>query len=120
DEQIKLLIGRGAVIGGMLDCWAMDIRFIDTVSDPWQLNIRLENLVDHWDHICQIAGNSDHIAIGSDLDGIFGTEQAPWDMNSIADLQKYQSILLKRGYKEEDVENIFHNNWLRFLRKAWG
>jgi membrane dipeptidase len=120
DEQIKLLISRGAVIGGMLDCWAMDIRFIDTVSDPWQLNIKLENLIDHWDHICQIAGNSDHIAIGSDLDGIFGTEQAPWDMNSIADLQKYQSILLKRGYNQEDVENIFHNNWLRFLRKAWG
>lgn len=119
DEQIKLLISRDAVIGGMLDCWAMDIRFIDTVSDPWQLNIKLENLVDHWDHICQIAGNSDHIAIGSDLDGIFGTEQAPWDMNSIADLQKYQSILLKRGYKQEDVENIFHNNWLRFLRRAW-
>lgn len=119
DEQIKLLIERNAVIGGMLDCWAMDIRFIDTVSDPWQLNIRLENLVDHWDHICQIAGNSNHIAIGSDLDGIFGTEQSPWDLNSIADLQKYQSILLKRGYKQEDVENIFHKNWLRFLRKAW-
>ncbi|HEY8661854.1 MAG TPA: membrane dipeptidase [Hanamia sp.] len=119
DEQIKLLIERGAVIGGMLDCWAMDIRFIDTVSDPWQLNIRLENLVDHWDHICQIAGNSLHIAIGSDLDGIFGTEQAPWDMNSIADLQKYQNILLKRGYSDKDIENIFSQNWLRFIRKAW-
>jgi len=119
DGQIKLLIERDAVIGGMLDCWAMDIRFIDTVSDPWQLNIKLENLVDHWDHICQLAGNSNHIAIGSDLDGIFGTEQSPWDLNSIADLQKYQSILVKRGYKQEDVENIFHRNWLRFLRKAW-
>src|SRR5690606_8685106 len=61
DEQIKKLIGRGAVIGGMLDCWAMDIRFIDTVSDPWQLDIRLEHLVDHWDHICQLAGNANHI-----------------------------------------------------------
>ncbi len=119
DEQIKLLIERGAVIGGMLDCWAMDIRFIDTISDPWQLNIKLENLVDHWDHICQIAGNSLHIAIGSDLDGIFGTEQSPWDMNSIADLQKYQDILSKRGYKQQDIENIFSKNWLRFLRKAW-
>ncbi len=119
DEQIRLLIERGAVIGGMLDCWAMDIRFIDTVSDPWQLDIRLENLVDHWDHICQIAGNSLHIAIGSDLDGIFGTEQCPWDMNSIADLQKYEDILSKRGYKQKDIENIFSKNWLRFLRKAW-
>ncbi|MEQ9439801.1 MAG: membrane dipeptidase [Cyclobacteriaceae bacterium] len=119
DEQIKLLIERGAVIGGMLDCWAMDIRFIDTVSDPWQLNVRLENLVDHWDHICQIAGNSQHVAIGSDLDGIFGTEQSPWDMNSIADLQKYQDILTRRGYTPQDIENIFHANWLRFLRNAW-
>lgn len=119
DHQIKRLIERGAVIGGMLDCWAMDLRFIDMVSDPWQLNIRLEQLVDHWDHICQLAGNSNHIAIGSDLDGIFGTEQAPWDMNSIADLQKYEDILRKRGYQESDIDNIFSMNWLRFLRKNW-
>lgn len=119
DEQIKRLIDRGAVIGGMLDCWAMDIRFIDTVSDPWQLNIRLENLIDHWDHICQIVGNSEHIAIGSDLDGIFGTEQSPWDMNSVADLQKYEYLLAERGYSNDDIDNIFHKNWLRFLRKAW-
>lgn len=119
DDQIRRLIERGAVIGGMLDCWAMDDRFIDTVSDPWQLNIRMENLVDHWDHICQIAGNSRHIAIGSDLDGIFGTEQSPWDLNSIADLQKYQAILSRRGYSQEDIENVFCKNWIRFLQKAW-
>jgi membrane dipeptidase len=119
DDQIKRLIERNAVIGGMLDCWALDIRFIDTVSDPWQLDIRLEHLVDHWDHICQIAGNSLHVAIGSDLDGIFGTEQSPWDMNSIADLQKLDVILQRRGYREEDIENIFSKNWLRFLRREW-
>lgn len=119
DEQIKRLIGRGAVIGGMLDCWAMDIRFIDMVSDPWQLDIRLANLIDHWDHICQIAGNSRHVAIGSDLDGIFGTEQSPWDLNSIADLQKFESMLADRGYKDEDIDNILNQNWLRFLRNAW-
>lgn len=120
DDQIKRLIKRKAVIGGMLDCWAMDIRFIDTVSDPWQLDIRLENLVDHWDHICQIAGNSLHVAIGSDLDGIFGTEQSPWDLNSIADLQKLHAILLRRGYTLDDIKNIFSANWLRFLQNAWG
>lgn len=119
DEQIKMLINRGAVIGGMLDCWAMDIRFIDTVSDPWQLDIKLEGLVDHWDHICQIAGNANHIGIGSDLDGIFGTEQSPWDMDSIADLQKFEYILQNRGYSEQDIDNIFHANWLGFLRKNW-
>lgn len=119
DDQIRRLIERGAVIGGMLDCWAMDIRFIDAVSDPWQLDIRLANLIDHWDHICQLAGNSHHIGIGSDLDGIFGTEQSPWDMNSIADLQKYDSLLKNRGYSDDDVDNIFHKNWLRFIKNAW-
>lgn len=118
DVQIKQLVDRDAVIGGMLDCWAMDIRFIDTISDPWQLDIRLEMLIDHWDHICQIAGNSEHIGIGSDLDGIFGTEQSPWDMDSIADLQKFEYLLSKRGYNEEDIDNIFHGNWLRFLRRV--
>lgn len=116
DEQIKKLITRGAVIGGMLDCWAMDIRFIDTVSDPWQLDIKLKDLVDHWDHICQLAGNAKNIGIGSDLDGIFGTEQSPWDLNSIADLQKFDAILSDRGYSDADIDAIFHGNWLSFLR----
>ncbi|MFD1165591.1 dipeptidase [Sphingobacterium daejeonense] len=119
DHQIKRLIERGAVIGGMLDCWAMDVRFIDTVSDPWQLDIKLEMLVDHWDHICQISGNADHIGIGSDLDGIFGTEQAPWDMNSISDLQKFDPILKNRGYIDADIDKIFHGNWIQFLRNNW-
>lgn len=119
DEQIKRLVERDAVIGGMLDCWAMDVRFIDTVSDPWQLDIKLEMLIDHWDHICQIAGNSNHIGIGSDLDGIFGTEQTPWDMNSIADLQKYEYLLQNRGYTDQQIDDIFHGNWLRFLRTNW-
>ena len=119
DEQIRILVEKNAVIGGMLDCWAMDIRFIDAVSDPWQLDIKLEKLIDHWDHICQIAGNSRHIAIGSDLDGIFGTEQTPWDMDSIADLQKFEDLLSRRGYTSGDIDNIFHENWLRFLRNAW-
>jgi membrane dipeptidase len=118
DENIKMLIERDAVMGGMLDCWAMDTRFIDAISDPWQLNIRMENLVDHWDHICQLAGNSLHVAIGSDLDGNFGTEQSPWDLNSIADIQKYQGILANRGYSDNDIENIFSKNWLRLFRKA--
>lgn len=119
DAQIRRLLERDAVIGGMLDCWALDIRFIDTVSDPWQLNIRMENLADHWDHICQLAGDSRHVAIGSDLDGIFGTEQSPWDLDSVADLARYADILAGRGYSADDIENIFHQNWISFLRNAW-
>ena len=80
----------------------------------------LEKVIDHMDHICQLAGNADHIGIGSDLDGAFGTEQCPADVDTIADLQKIPAILKKRGYTENDVINVMHGNWLRFLRTAWG
>jgi membrane dipeptidase len=71
------------------------------------------------DHICQLAGNSEHAAIGSDLDGAFGKEQGPQEVDTIADLQKVPDLLKARGYQDEDIENIMSLNWLRFLRKHW-
>jgi membrane dipeptidase len=72
------------------------------------------------DHICQLAGNANHIGIGSDLDGAFGKEQCPSDLDSIADLQKIPTLLQQRGYSPQDIEKVMHGNWLRFLKKAWG
>lgn len=119
DEQIKILVERDAVIGGVLDAWMLKTGWIRGKSDPVRDDIRLELLIDHYDHICQIAGNSDHIAIGSDLDGMYGTEQSPYDMDTIADLQLLKGLLTKRGYSQTDIEKIFHGNWLRFLEKNW-
>lgn len=119
DDQIKELIRREAVIGGALDAWMMVPNWERGKSTPEGMGCRLEVLVDHMDHICQLAGNSLHIGIGSDLDGAFGKEQCPYDLDTIADLGKLKSLLLNRNYSEQDVENIFCGNWLRFLRKAW-
>jgi membrane dipeptidase len=119
DEQIKELISRGAVIGGVMDAWMMVPEWIKKVSTPLSMDCGLEKLIDHMDHICQIAGNSHHIAIGSDLDGAFGKEQSPYDIETIADLQKLPDLLAKRGYTPEDISNVLYGNWLRFLRKAW-
>jgi membrane dipeptidase len=119
DEQLKALIERGAVIGGALDAWMLIPGWKRGISLPGEKNCNLEVLIDHLDHTCQLAGNALHIAIGSDLDGAFGKEQTPYDLETIADLQKVCSLLSKRGYSNEDVENIMHGNWLRFLRKAW-
>jgi len=119
DEQIKILIDRKAVIGGCFDAWMMKPNFTQRVSSPKEFGIKIETIINHYDHICQIAGNSLHCAIGSDLDGTYGTEQSPLDMDTIADLQKLTGLLSKRGYSQEDIENIFHKNWLRFLRNAW-
>ncbi len=81
--------------------------------------VHLIDVVDHIDHICQLAGNSEHVAIGSDLDGGFGREQSPVDLDTIADLQKIKDILTRRGYRDENMAAIMHGNWLRLLRKAW-
>lgn len=120
DEQIKILIDRNAVIGGVLDAWMLVKEWERGVSTPIERNVTLHTLVDHYDHICQLAGNADHIAIGSDLDGAFGTEQSPSDLDTIADLPKLGTVLKSRGYIEEDVEKIFSGNWWRFLGKAMG
>lgn len=117
DDQIKVLIERGAVIGAVLDTWMMVPDWKRGVSTPRGTNCNLDVLIDHMDHICQIAGNARHIGIGSDLDGAFGTEQCPYDVTTIADLQKIPALLEKRGYSAEDVEGVMHGNWLRFLRR---
>jgi membrane dipeptidase len=88
-------------------------------STPKERNVTLATLLDHLDHICQLAGNANHIGIGSDLDGAFGKEQCPADLETIADLQKIPDLLRARGYSEEDVQKVMHGNWLRFLKKAW-
>lgn len=119
DEQIKELISRGAVIGGVLDAWMMVPEWIRGKSNPLDMNCYLEIVIDHLDHICQLAGNTLHIGIGSDLDGGYGREQSPYDLETIADLQNLPPLFKKRGYTEDDIENIMHGNWLRFLRKAW-
>ncbi|MBT2561206.1 membrane dipeptidase [Pedobacter sp. ISL-68] len=119
DEQIKELIKRGAVIGGALDAWMMVPRWQRGISKPEAMNCNLDVMIDHVDHICQLAGNTDHVGIGSDLDGAFGKEQSPYDLETIADLQKIPALFKKRGYTDPDVENLMHGNWLRFLRRAW-
>jgi membrane dipeptidase len=119
DEMIKALIARVAVIGGVFDAWMLSPGWIRGQSTPKDRNVTLATLLDHLDHICQLAGNANHIGIGSDLDGAFGKEQCPSDLESIADLQKIPDLLLARGYSEEDVQKVMHGNWLRFLKKAW-
>jgi membrane dipeptidase len=119
DEQIKVLIERDAVIGGVMDAWMLVPNWVRGSSTPQSMNVTLEKLIDHMDHICQLAGNTKHVGIGSDLDGAFGKEQSPTDIETIADLKKIVTLLSQRGYKKEDIENITSKNWLRFLRKAW-
>lgn len=116
DEQIKALIARDAVIGAAFDAWMLNPGWVIGVTPPDRC--KLEQVVDHIDHICQLAGNARHCGMGTDLDGGFGKEQSPSDLDTIADLPKVAEILSRRGYSDADVEGIMCGNWLRFFSKA--
>ena len=115
DDQIKVLISKGAIIGMALDAWMMVPNWKRGVTDPTKKRLFLEKIIDHIDHVCQLSGNSNHVGIGSDLDGGFGKEQCPQDINSIADLQKINKLLKKRGYENEDINKILSQNFINFL-----
>jgi len=119
DEQFKVLIERGAVIGAAFDAWMLIPNWVRGESTPGSTGVSLQHVADQIDHICQLAGNSRHAAIGSDLDGAFGKEQSPGDLETIADEQKLVEILTTRGYKQEDINNIMSKNWIRFLLETW-
>ena len=119
DEQLKALIERNAVIGMAFDAWMMHPDWVRGTTTPQATGLKIERIALHIDHICQLAGNVRHVGIGSDLDGGFGTEQAPLDLESIADLQSLTTILAERGYSQADVEAIMHGNWIRRLNEIW-
>jgi membrane dipeptidase len=119
DDQIKAVIERGGVLGMAFDAIMMVPGWVHLRSKPSDFQLRIERICDHIDHICQLAGNAKHVGIGTDLDGGFGTEQMPMDMDSIADLQSLPVLLAKRGYSLEDIEGIMWRNFVEFLRASW-
>lgn len=119
DEMIRALVARGAVIGVVLDAWMLAPDWRCGETTPLAAGVTLSTLVEHVDHVCQVAGSAAHVGIGSDLDGAFGREQTAADLETIADLARLHAMLAARGYDEADVAGIMHGNFLRRLVEAW-
>ncbi len=123
DEQLRAVIERGGVIGASMDTW---MSYPEPVID-WSRTgalarrdvfpreaVTLQTLADHIDHVCQLAGNAGHAAIGGDTDGQGGVDGAPYEIDTVADYQRLDPILSARGYSDEDVAAIMYGNWQRF------
>lgn len=74
----------------------------------------LKSLIDHIDHIAQVAG-IDHVGLGSDFDGV---TSLPQGIDSVADLPKITEALLQRGYTREQVLKILGGNFLRVMHQV--
>ena len=118
DRQIRAIIERDGVLGIAMDAWMLHPGWVKGETKIEDTDVTLDTVVDHIDHVCQLAGNARHAAIGTDLDGGYGTEQSPKDLNTIADLQMLPRLLRKRAYGEEDIRLIMHGNWIRKLGEA--
>jgi membrane dipeptidase len=115
DEQIRHVIQRDGVLGIAFDAVMLQPGWVRGRSRP---EVTIERAVDNVDHICQLAGDARHAGIGSDLDGGYGKEQTPVDLDTIADLQKIPDLLSNRGYSDHDVQAVMHGNFLRFFAEV--
>ena len=118
DEQIRTLVDRGSVIGVAFDAWMLTPGWVKGESTPTGAGVTLQTVADHIDHVCQLAGNACHVGIGSDLDGGFGGEQSPADLDTIADLPRLGDILAARGCAPGDVERVMHKNFADYALQA--
>lgn len=125
DDQLQAIIQRGGVIGASMDSWMLYKPGLNWGAKipprrtvfPREA-VTLEDYVDHIDHVCQLAGNSRHAAIGGDTDGQGGSGGAPLEIDTVADYQKVAEALRRRGYSEDDIANIMYRNWQRFF-ETW-
>ena len=107
------MLDRGGIVAVACDAWMLHPGWVrgETSADQ----VPMTALADHVDHICQLAGNADQVAVGSDLDGGFGSNQTPRELTSIADLSRLAPILADRGYTGDQVTAVLADNALRFL-----
>lgn len=106
DDQIRALAGQGGVFG---------ISYVNAFMCPEGQQSTVATVADHFDHVCQLLGNADHVALGSDWDG---TRTVPTGLEDVGGLPNLTAELLRRGYGEGDLEKILGGNYLRVFRQV--
>ncbi len=108
DAMIRVIVQRGGVIG---------INFFDRFLIPpvEKRRATLDDVIAHMQHICDLAGNANHVAIGTDMDGGLGRDQIPQEIITSADLPKLADALSRAKFSDADVTNIMSGNWLRYF-----
>ncbi len=116
DDMIRALVARDGVIGTVI--------FNGFIKHGWheagaqKHAVTLKDAVAHIKHVCDLAGDTRHAAIGSDFDGGYGMEATPREIDTVADLQRLGDALADARFSDTDIAGILGGNWLRVLRKA--
>ncbi len=114
DRVIAGVAKRDGVVGVMPVNWALVTNWRQRAREEITVDLVAEAI----DIVCQIAGDTRHVGLGTDFDGGQGAECAPMGVETVADLPLIATALERRGYQLNDVAAILHGNWLRILRQA--
>ncbi|WP_052890573.1 dipeptidase [Thermogemmatispora carboxidivorans] len=114
DAMIRAIAERGGVIG---IAPVNSFLYADwSRSQPFPVSLR--RAVEHIDHVCQVTGSASYVGIGSDLDGGAGRDEAPVELETVADFPRLAEALAAAGYSQEDIVRIMGGNWLRLLERV--
>lgn len=104
DWQIQDIANSGGVIGVVFYP-----NFLTGTN-----NANIQNVIQHIDHIVNLVGIN-HVAIGSDFDGIGVT---PVGLENVSKFPNLTFALLQRGYSQEEVEKILGKNFKRVFEQV--
>jgi len=78
----------------------------------------IDETIAHVEHIVEVSGRHDLIALGSDMDGGFGSDRLPEGINRPGDLPLLLQALSDRGWTDDQLAGFRFNNWMRFLKRS--
>lgn len=108
DDQVIAINDRGGIVGLNLYTKFLVAGRRATIADCLR----------HIERLCELMGHRRGVALGSDMDGGFGADQLPRELDHPSRLGNLANALLKSGWSDEDVRGFASENWLRFLRAA--
>ncbi|MBL8991198.1 MAG: membrane dipeptidase [Phycisphaerae bacterium] len=109
DEQIRLIAGRGGVIG--LNLFG---RFLRPGAGE-SVRATIADALDHVEHVSRVAGGRRFVGLGSDADGGFSALGLPEGLERPSDWARLAEGLSGRGWSDGEIEGFCWDNWARFF-----
>ena len=107
DDHIKEIARRGGVIGAVFYPYFLNNTDTATIAD----------VMAHINHIRKLTGSVDHIALGSDFDGI---DLTPQGLENVSKFPNLTHALCVEGYSADEITKILGANALRVFREICG
>lgn len=133
DDQLRALVRKGGIVGVK--------HMIGDMVSKKAAETTVEDVADNIEHAIRVVG-LEHVCIGTDFSGTtsamglsdaeinairarwpnayLGSRSKPRWFRTIADLPNLTTVLLRRGYSEEDIAAIYGGNLRRFMLEVIG